>query len=179
MISKETLQLIVRHLFAEEDAQVYAILDAASIPNLLGRLQEQEPEYECLFMGDLEPGMAEVAPYLIRLERNAEFTEWLIGQGWGEHWGIFAVGEVGMKAARRHFRSFLTAYAPDGKPLFFRYYDPRVMRVYLPTCNAEELNTVFGPLQYYFLEGEDAQVAIQYRNSAGLLRQERLLLGRV
>jgi hypothetical protein len=142
------------------------------------RLQEQEAEYECLFMGELEPGMAEVAPYLVHLERNAEFTEWLIDRGWGEHWGIFAVSDGNMKAMRQHFRSFLTVYGPDFKPLFFRYYDPRVLRVYLPTCNAEELKTVFGPVQYYLLEGEDAKDALQFRNLAGVLRQGKLSLGR-
>jgi hypothetical protein len=178
MISKDGTQFVIRHLFLEEDSQVYGVLDAASIPNLLTRLREQEPEFECLFMGELEPDMAGVVPYLVHLDRNADFTEWLIEEGWGRHWGIFAVAEAGMKAMRQHFRSLFTVYDPEGKPLYFRYYDPRVLRVYLPTCNPSELNAVFGPVRYYLLESEDPRAAIQFHHAAGALQDEKLLLGK-
>ena len=51
-----------------------------------------------------------------------------------------------LEELRRHFRKFLKVEDPKGKSLIFRYYDPRVLRVYLPTCNAMELQTVFGPV---------------------------------
>ena len=53
-------------------------------------------------------------------------------------------------------------YDEDGKPLYFRYYDPRVLRVYLPTCNESELKTVFGPVTHYWVEGEDGNSMIEY-----------------
>jgi len=34
--------------------------------------------------------------------------------------------------------SFLLAQLPDGNAVFFRYYDPRVWRVYWPTCTPDE-----------------------------------------
>ena len=34
----------------------------------------------------------------------------------------------------------------DGRELAFRYYDPRVLNVYLPTCTADEFHTLLGPL---------------------------------
>jgi hypothetical protein len=176
MATENITQPIMQHLFVNADANIYAVLDAASIPNLLEQLYEQEPEYECLFIGELEPGMAEVAPYLVRLERNTEFTEWVIGKGWGEHWGVYVAAEADMKTMRLHLRSFLTVYDPDLKPLFFRYYDPRVLRVYLPTCNAKELETVFGPVEYYLLEDQDPNVALQFRNSNGQLIQGKVTL---
>jgi hypothetical protein len=72
---------------------------------------------------------------------------------------------------RRHFRSFLTVYDPDGKPLLFRYYDPRVLRVYLPTCDARELETVFGPVVAYLLEGEDPGDLLRFELSSGALQR--------
>jgi hypothetical protein len=167
---------IVSHLFAKADAGVYAVLDAASIPNLLTVLQEHGPEHECLFMGELEPGMVEVVPYLVRLQPGGRFTDWLTGIGWGRHWGVYAVAEANMRAMRQHFRSFLMVYDPEGKPLYFRYYDPRVLRVYLPTCTADELNTVFGPVEYYLLEDQDAGTALRFRNAGGHLHQEKITL---
>lgn len=170
------IQAVSVHLFAEEGTNVFAVLDGASVPNLLSSLYQNQPECVCLYAGELEPDMAEVAPYLIRLHRNSEFTNWVIGQGWGRHWGIFAVSQADLRTLRSHFRKFLMVYDSDGKPLYFRYYDPRVLRVYLPTCNAEELKTVFGPVEYYLLEDEEPNAALRFRNSSGILMQEKLLL---
>ena len=170
-----TLPLYDR-LFADEEAHVYAVLDGASVGELLPKLYELEPEYECLYRGELEPDMAEVAPYLVRLEPETEFADWVVGEGWGRHWGVFAVTDADLRAAQKHFRSFLTVYDPAGKPLLFRYYDPRVLRIYLPTCNAEELRAVFGPVSCYLLEGEDPATLLRFRLDGEALRREALAL---
>ncbi len=38
-------------------------------------------------------------------------------------------------------------------PLVFRYYDPRVLRVYLPTCSPAEFARFFGPISAGELAG--------------------------
>jgi hypothetical protein len=166
--------IIKKRLFREEGAKVYAILDGASIENLLQMFYKYEPEYLCLYQGDLEPDMAEVAPYLVRLDRDTAFTDWLLESGWGNHYGIFAVAFSDLKQMRQHFRKFLTVYDSKGKPMLFRYYDPRVLRIYLPTCNEEELKQLFGQLEYYFLEDEDAKVALKFRFNETGLKQEKI-----
>lgn len=165
--------LIKKRLFREEGAKVYAVLDGASIEHLLMMFYKYEPQYVCLYQGDLEPDMAEVAPYLVHLERESAFTDWLIEKGWGNHYGIFAVAFSDLKQTRQHFRKFLTVYDSTGKPLLFRYYDPRVLRIYLPTCNAEELKQFFGKLEFFFLEDEDAKVALKFRLDGEGLKQEK------
>jgi hypothetical protein len=170
------MQSIRRHLFANADTDVYAVLDGASIPNLIGALRELGPEYECLFTGELEPGMAEVVPYLVHLPPDASFTAWVMENGWGKHWGIYATSEADTRAMRQHFRSLLMVYDPDTKPLYFRYYDPRVLRVYLPTCNAGELQTVFGPVEYFLLEDRDPNVVLRFTNVEGQLSREKIVL---
>ena len=62
---------------------------------------------------------------------------------------------------------------PTGKPLLFRYYDPRVLRVYLPTCNAEELKTLFGPVQAYIMEDESGAAMLRFRLKNGTWRNSR------
>ncbi len=57
--------------------------------------------------------------------------------------------------------------------LYFRYYDPRVMRVYLPTCNAQELAAMFGPIQFYVLEGEKPEEMLRFAVRAGTLVQHK------
>lgn len=165
---------ISQHLFADPHANTYAVLDGAQIPDLLPRLHEQRPDYECLYRGELAPDIAEVAPYLVQLEPDADFTRWLLEHGWGHNWGIYATSTSDLRQMRRHFRTFLIVHDEEGKPLYFRFYDPRVLRVYLPTCNAEELTKIFGSLISYLLEDEDDRTALKFRNESGSMQREKI-----
>jgi hypothetical protein len=51
---------------------------------------------------------------------------------------------------------------PKGQSLVFRYYDPRVLRVYLPTCTREELRTVFGPIECFWTEAESSDTLLEF-----------------
>jgi len=176
MATENIVNTVRQHLFSSNDTQVFAVLDGASIPDLRMTLHHLRPEHVCLYRGELTDDIAEVAPYLVQLDEAEEFTNWLLTQGWGEHWGVFAAATGDLHAMRQHFRRFLTVYGPEHKPLLFRYYDPRVLQVYLPTCNAEELGTVFGPVVSFLCEDEDANLACRFRFVEGTLRQEKLKL---
>lgn len=141
-------------LFPEDGEPTYAVLDGASCEELIDHLIEFEPEHCCLYAGELEPDMEEVAPYLVLLERDHPFTEWLLTNILGKPWGIFAHSPADFRAMRKHFRTFLMVKGPDGESLYFRYYDPRVLSIYLLTTNEEERNTVFGPVSEYYCETE-------------------------
>lgn len=146
-------------LFASEDESAYVVLDGASVPGLLEKLAAAPEEHACLYRGELPPDLARVAPYLVKLRRESPLTDWILTEGWGNHCGIFAVTTVGLEALRRHFRGFLRVKDPDGKILYFRYYDPRVLQVYLPTCSRSEIKIVFGPVLRYIAEDEKAGIA--------------------
>jgi hypothetical protein len=168
------VEAISSFLFKEDGTNAFVILDGASVPGLLDKLYGPErPEFECLYSGELKPDLAEVAPYLVRLEAGSEFTQWVLEQGWGKHWGIFALSAGDLREMRRHFRRFLTVHDPSGKPLLFRYYDPRVLRTYLPTCNAEELSALFGPVTCYLLEGEKPEELLRLRVASGALVENK------
>jgi hypothetical protein len=171
---KEVFQKISEHIFPQERINTFAVLDGASIPDLLDCLYDLRPEFVCLFRGELEPDMAEVAPYLVRLAPQSEFARRVIEKGWGNHWGLFAVSRADLRQMRRHLQKLLVVYDTEGRPLHFRYYDPRVMRVYLPTCNAEELETVFGPIACFVMEDEKRGSALSFRNVSGSLQREKL-----
>jgi hypothetical protein len=158
-------QKLNRELFQNPKFQAYAILDGASNPALLDHLYDDEPEFACLYRGELEPDIAECAPYLARLVANTPFTQW-VTSSWGNHWGIFALAECDLRTLRRHLRTLNRVYDPEThKPLLFRYYDPRVLSVFLPTCDAEQKAEFFGPVQAYFAETEGGvDLASFYKN---------------
>ena len=178
MTREEIVESVAEHLFSDEDANVFAVLDGASAPGLLDKLYGLTPNFCCLFRREIEPDMAEVAPYLVQLEPGSEFTSWVIGQGWGNHYGIFAATGADFRAMRRHFSRFLIVYDESGRPLRFRYYDPRVLRLYLPTCNSEELATIFGPVTSYLLEDNDPNTMICFHSTSGSVKQKNIAIGR-
>jgi hypothetical protein len=157
------------HLFPDDGTYTYAILDGASIPDLLDALDTHQPEYVCLYAGELEPDVEECAPYLVRLDPDSEFTRWVIDEGWGKHWGIFATSPADLRALRKHLRSLLLVKSPEEKTLYFRYYDPRVLNLYLPTAERRELLEIFGPLKNFLLEHHTGATLTTYHVEAGRL----------
>lgn len=168
MVEKVITQSLVKYLFSQPATNIYAVLDGASVEQLPQLLWEHEPENICLYRGELEPDIAATAPYLVKLEYDHPFTNMVCEQGWGKHWGIFAVtpADVDIRVLRQHFRKFLMVYNPDGKLIYFRYYDPRVLRIYLPTCNSEDIKIIFGPIGCYITEDEDSSI-LQHFTSDG------------
>ena len=149
-MDKEKLK---QHLLSER-TKLFCVLDGASVPDLPVRLYEMRPPNYCLFTGELAPDMAHVAPYVVNLLPNHKFTDWVLGESFGRHWGIFAHSPYSIKEMRRHFRSLVSVYDESGNPLTFRFYDPRVLRRFLPTCNPGELKTFFGKIERYYAEAE-------------------------
>lgn len=162
------VDVITNEIFAE-GLSTYAVLDGASIHGLRKILHEFKPKQECLYLGALSDDMADAAPYLVQLEPESAFTRMVLEQGWGKHWGIFVLSEAGIRDLRQHLRRFLTVYDPNGKALLFRYYDPRVLRAYLPTCNAEEIGKLFGPVKTFFAEGEKPTALLRFERNADQL----------
>jgi hypothetical protein len=170
--SSKAIANLAPFLFGNGETPVFAILDGASAPNLVKSLYEHEPEYCCLYRGELEPDMATVAPYLVRLELESKFTELVLTEGWGAHWGSFVVSSATLRTLRDHFRTFHTVELPDQRTVLFRYYDPRVLRNFLPVCNAAELATFFGPVQKFVVEGEMPEAGIKFSLAGNALKPE-------
>ena len=139
------------------------IVDSARDQRIFGLLLECfYSDHTCLFAGPLSPEIEVAAPYLVHLRYDDERTRKFISLAWQNSWGLFLQTEAGKDSLRRHLRTFLLVRDYEGHPLMFRYYDPRVMRVYLPTCTNDELNTVFGPITRFLIEGSEPETLQQF-----------------
>ncbi len=139
------------------------ILDGARDPRIFSLLLDSHLENSCLYSGPLHPELELAAPYLVRLDFEHRGTRRLIREAWGNSWGIFLRCDSGLRALRRHLRGLLIVIDHAGRRLVFRYYDPRVLRAYLPTCTANELRTVFGPVESVWVEDETPEAALEFR----------------
>jgi hypothetical protein len=142
--------------------KVWTVLDGARDRKIYAAVDSTYLNKCCLYPGVLPSETKLTAPYLIELDRDDRFTRYIINQGWGNSWGIFFRAHEGMEKLRRHLRGFLVVKDEQGKRLIFRYYDPRVLRVYLPTCVTREFQTVFGPIDRFLVEGEDPATLIRF-----------------
>jgi hypothetical protein len=156
--------------------KVWTVLDGARDQRIYSALVGCYLNNCCLYSGDLPSAIKLTAPYLIELDREDRFTRYIINRGWGNNWGIFFRAHEGMEKIRRHLRGFLVVKDEHGKRLIFRYYDPRVLRVYLPTCLTRELQTVFGPIDRFLVEGKDPTTLIRFDFDGMALSQKTIEL---
>jgi hypothetical protein len=138
------------------------LIDSAQDENICRQLMRSDDDICCLYGGDMEIDLFDVAPYLVEINPLSPLTRWLLSSGWGKNWGIFIECDASLRSVRRHCRKFVTVYDENGRPLFFRFYDPRVLKVYLPTCHAAELQVFFGPIKRFFVEDQEGGALIEY-----------------
>ena len=100
----------------------------------------------------------------MRLPPNSPLIETLVQLGWGKNWGVYLASPEPLEGLRRHFRQFLMVKLPDQKQVYFRFYDPRVLRLFLPTCTAQEISLLFGPVKYYIMEDEKPDLLLRFSN---------------
>ncbi|MEX9795172.1 DUF4123 domain-containing protein [Morganella morganii] len=121
----------------------YAVIDAASEPDVFSLLDEYNPPACCLYSEPLQPEMADLAPYLV--EVSDDVRKWLDTRQ--TPWGIYLYSAVAMRELRHHLRKFTMVIIPgQEKPVFWRFYDPRNIREILATFDDWRLHTFLGPV---------------------------------
>jgi len=171
-------QRLVAALFAPSPAGLYGILDAARDERIYPRLLAFAAEEEIvpLYQGAAATEMAAVAPYLVRLPTRTRLFAWLLAEGWGRDWGIFFRADAETEALRGHFRKLSNVRTEDGAVMLFRFYDPRVLSIFLPTCDAAQLAEIFGPVESFLMEGRGGRMLETFARDAGTLRHTRVPL---
>ncbi|HEY1935861.1 MAG TPA: DUF4123 domain-containing protein [Acetobacteraceae bacterium] len=144
---------------------LYAVLDAARDKRIYPRLRQLAGSELVvgLYQGRTATELAAVAPYLVCLGTIDRVFDWLWDQGWGESWGIFLWSLVSPETLRAHFRRLNMVQTEQKQRLLFRFYDPRVLRSFLSTCDATQLREMFGPVAAYMVESEEGDAIITYR----------------
>ncbi len=135
--------------------QLYAILDACDTPSIPLKAETLgEQRAVSLYRGSAEEELGAIAPYLVSVD--PELFDWIAGTLWSKPWGIFARSDASFHDLRTHFRRFLLVKSPTGEEWYFRYYDPRILDRYLPTCTEDELGEFFGTVSSFAVVDPDS-----------------------
>jgi pSer/pThr/pTyr-binding forkhead associated (FHA) protein len=152
----DTVKERVLNYLRQQKEPLFALLDAARNDHIAFLVYDSGEEFQSLYEGEKGEELAFVAPYLVRLPPQSKFLEVLVDMGWGDSWGIYLTCGQPFVEVRKHFRRFLTVETEEKKTAYFRFYDPRVLRVYLPTCTPTETKEFFGPTSVFICEGRPA-----------------------
>lgn len=145
----------LRDWFSGLPEPLFAVLDAAREPTIPERIANSGEEFHSLFDGDRGKELAPFGPWLVRIRAGSKLLDELLAEGWGQSWGVYLTCSQPILEVRKQLRRFLMVKLPDGRQVFFRYYDPRVLRTYLQTCTAAEVTAFFGPIGQYIAESSD------------------------
>lgn len=153
----------------------YGVIDAAQETELALNLTRQGYDLVSLFLGELARDMHDAAPYFFAIPGHAPALDDWVG-AMGGHVGILADSAAEPSEVFRHLREIFVVVDETGQEHFFRYYDPRVLRAYLPTCTPEELAAFFGPLTAIVVENETGDGYLEFRREKSGLAQTALAL---
>ncbi len=140
---------------------LFAVLDAARDDRVLELVNGAIDPQVSLYRGIHGQALHRVAPHLVELAPGSPLLTRLVREGWGKRWGIFLSSSAPLEELRRHLRRFLMVEEEvSGERLYFRFYDPAVLRMFLPVATARQLGQWWQEIDAVLLEGEDLALAV-------------------
>ena len=137
------------------------------------------PSYRSLYYDRSEEDLDDVASYLFAFDRQTAFKEWFLNNGWGNSWGVIVTTQIIFDECWKHFRKIIIVKTEEGQEFYFRFYDPRILKIFLPTCDEKQIIEFFGPMESFIVEGDTKEEAIRFWHQDGILKQEVLPVEKV
>lgn len=141
-------------LFARDRGRVHAVIDGRVVPGLPQRLKEADTNgWDCLERGALSPQAMAHSAYLAELRPDAPFTDWLLAEAPATFpgWGLVMASTQPLLPMREHCRDLDDVVTPDGERRPWRWYDPELLALLLPTLSPAQLDALFAAGQQLVL----------------------------
>jgi hypothetical protein len=89
------------------------------------------------------------------MRANSSLLDRFVVEGWGKRWGIYLTSHEKFVEVRRHFRRFLMVELESThEKVYFRFYDPGVLRPFWPTCSAGQKREFSEGIDEIFVDGD-------------------------
>ncbi len=153
---------------------VYALLDGARDDEIPALLRTAGSIPIPLLHDTKAADLADYGAQLVALQGRPALIDHLIHRGWGRSWGIYLSSPATAADLAAHLRGHCWTEAPDGRHLYYRFYDPRVLRTALPAMSPAGLDAFLGPVTVLWLEAaEPAEIDCWRRDGAGVVHRRR------
>lgn len=115
------------------ESHVWVIIDAIKRPDIAILLDIFETEHCCLWKGKSAENYSYYAPYLVKLNLEHPFTNWLFDNSIENPIGIYLCSRLSLKELSHQLRKFNQVFDEEKNSwLMFRYYDPLTVKKLLP-----------------------------------------------
>jgi len=137
-----------------ERMPLYALVDAGRDLRILELLRQHVEPHQSLYEGLDGETLEDVAPYLVGpMRADSKLLDHLLDEGFGKRWAVYVTSGEKFVELRRHFRRFLKVEMNHShEEVFFRFYDPGVLRPFWPSCNAGQKRELSEGLEQIFVE---------------------------
>lgn len=141
-----------------DELTIYLLLDCAQIDDplpLIYRLRDSASVH-VLYQRTAYAEWADSGPCLVRVAPGQPLM-----RHFEEHWrgkaGLLLASAAAEELLVEHLRSLVHARLSDGQVLLFRYYDPRILPLWLEPLDARERDRCMGPVQRFQLSPREGQ----------------------
>lgn len=165
MQSPPELSIDLAHYQPLPGHRMYAVVDASAGRDLASKARQAGFHVQSLFTGPLSPALSAISPYLVEIDPASTYLG-LWTASLGKNAGVLLESPAEFEELFRHVHNLFTAHDKTAKGDYFRFYDPRVLRKYVPTCTQDRLLLLFGPIFHFFVEDEERGRLLRYTRTA-------------
>jgi hypothetical protein len=161
---------------------VYVVIDAAKIKKLTNELiVVDEQKYQNLFEGKEAIELEEVAPYLVELKKEDEFTTWVAKNVYGKSGAIFIKSTNNIETLAQHLKPFIHVTREiehEGKIVtqkgYLAYYDPRVFPNWIESESQQQQSNFFSNINEVLCEDAfNKEEYLSYEYNTQLIKQNK------
>ena len=160
-VQPDTIPVAIRsQIVLNSTERLYTVVDACQAPELIEMARGKFGQPTRMLFKGKAAALEEVesfAPFFIPIDLKTDFLEHWAGY-LGKNAGILFMSKAEPRAIFRHLRKIFVVQEEGGQEHFFRFYDPRVLRVYLSTCKRNETTEFFGPISNIIMEVADVKL---------------------
>ncbi len=154
--------------------RLFCMIDSArnpyTIPHLVMALTRAA---DCLFSGNAKQELGDQTAWVADVTDDRATLEALLDEGYGKGMLSFAFSALDLRAFITHLKKFTKIRDAKGTEHFFRFYDPKVMRQYVPVFNETQHKAFFAGLtSAMFEDTRDPAKLIRFWSERGSLRNE-------
>jgi hypothetical protein len=161
-LTNESKRTLIEELWGSSDApkagHLYAIVDASRGPMTIPpALQAMTHNVACLYRGQALEEYGDDTAWIAEVSPTESVLDWLIDNGFGKRWSIFLRSSLELADIVRHLRKFTMVQDDEETVHFFRFYDPRTLRQYLPVFTPEQVAAFFKDVDALHCENDIRQ----------------------
>lgn len=151
VLGPDAQPLTIQEIVKRVDAPLWALIDGVSCPELAELVADGAPAC-CLYRADTV-AEAPHAPWLLRIDPDGPLVSDLGILPGDRHWGVVFSARSRLRDLRVHFRKFTMLHTPSDAtaPVYFRFYDPRVLSDALQALAPEKAAGLMAPVAQVFV----------------------------